>query len=267
METTTNAILDILGLVQTELESPYVGTPILQECLQQLRDQRPAVEFLQQSARSPAHHQPLTPPAEVELESALNDRRLARGALLAVPSISSSTAPTGLTPCADTPGWIEPPPEYAPPADSVSATSLVSSEEKRDAKQADMDPPEPQDQASDEVFDTDVVYNAVTENNEALIVDLLDQGADVNASVGELQRTALHQAAYLNNQRCLSLLLRHGAEISVEDAKGDTPLHLAAWTGHVEALATFLSHGADVDWLSGRDGYSPLWCAISAHQI
>ncbi|KAI6891954.1 hypothetical protein KC318_g13404, partial [Hortaea werneckii] len=33
------------------------------------------------------------------------------------------------------------------------------------------------------------------------------------------------------------------------------------------ALATFLSHGADVDWLSGRDAYSPLWCAISAHHI
>ncbi|RMY69061.1 hypothetical protein D0863_06704 [Hortaea werneckii] len=267
LETTTNAILDILGLVQTELESPYVGTPILQECLQQLRDQRPAVEFLQHSARSSPHHQLLTPPAEVELESALDSRRLTRGGFLAVPSMPSSTIPTGLTPCADTPGWIEPPPEYAPPADSVSATTLAPSEEKRDAKQADMDPPEPQDQASDEVFDTDVVYNAVTENNEPLIVDLLDQGADVNASVGELQRTALHQAAYLNNQRCLSLLIRHGAEISAEDAKGDTPLHLAAWTGHVEALATFLSHGADVDWLSGRDAYSPLWCAISAHHI
>ncbi|RMZ02992.1 hypothetical protein D0862_05837 [Hortaea werneckii] len=271
METTTNAILDILGLVQTEIESPYVGTPILQECLQQLRDQRPAVEFLQQSARSLGHNQPLTPPAEKELESALDSGSFIRGGFLAAPSNpsmpSSITTSTGLTPCADTPGWIEPPPEYAPPADSISATSLVSSEEKRDAKQADMDPPEPQDQASDEVFDTDVIYNAVTENNEALIVDLLDQGADVNASVGELQRTALHQAAYLNNQRCLSLLLRHGAEISAEDAKGDSPLHLAAWTGHVEALATFLSHGADIDWLSGRDGCSPLWCAISAHQI
>ncbi|RMZ13026.1 hypothetical protein D0862_02453 [Hortaea werneckii] len=263
LETTTNAILDILGLVQTEIESPYVGTPILQECLQQLRDQRPAVEFLQQSARSSPHHQALTPPAEVELESALDSQRLARGGFLAAPSMPSSTTHTGITPCADTPGWIEPPPGYAPPADSVSAMHLISSEEKRDAKQADMDPPEPQDQASDEVFDTDVVYNAVTENNEALIVDLLDQGADVNASAGELQRTALHQAAYLNNQRCLALLLRHGAEISAEDAKGDTPLHLAAWTGHVEALATFLSHGADVDWLSGRDAYSPLWCTKS----
>ncbi|RMY84052.1 hypothetical protein D0861_07140 [Hortaea werneckii] len=267
LETTTNAILDILSLVQTEIESPYVGAPILQECLQQLRDQRPAVEFLQHSARPPTHHQPLTPPAETELENALDSRRLPRGGFLAVPSMSSPSIPTGLTPCADTPGWIEPPPEYAPPAVSGSAMPLISSEEKRDAKQADMDPPEPQDQASDEVFDTDVVYNAVTENNEPLIVDLLDQGADVNGSVGELQRTALHQAAYLNNQRCLSLLLRHGAEISAEDAKGDTPLHLAAWTGHVEALATFLSHGADVDWLSGRDGYSPLWCAISAHHI
>jgi ankyrin repeat protein len=55
--------------------------------------------------------------------------------------------------------------------------------------------------------------------------------------------------------------------MSAEDTKGDTPLHLAAWAGNVEALASLLSHGADVDWLSGRDGYSPLWCAISANHI
>ncbi|KAI7001216.1 hypothetical protein KC329_g7 [Hortaea werneckii] len=80
LETTTTAILDILSLVQTEIESPYVGAPILQECLQQLRDQRPAVEFLQHSARPPTHHQPLTPPAEAELENALDSRRLPRAA-------------------------------------------------------------------------------------------------------------------------------------------------------------------------------------------
>ncbi|KAF2212469.1 hypothetical protein CERZMDRAFT_3410, partial [Cercospora zeae-maydis SCOH1-5] len=80
-------------------------------------------------------------------------------------------------------------------------------------------------------------------------------------------RTPLHIAAHLNHAQILAILLKNGAELSTEDAKGDTALHLAAWSGNVEALSLLLAHSIEVDFLSGRDGYSALWCAISASQI
>ncbi|EMD00869.1 hypothetical protein BAUCODRAFT_48919, partial [Baudoinia panamericana UAMH 10762] len=97
--------------------------------------------------------------------------------------------------------------------------------------------------------------------------DLIEHGASADEPIGELQRTALHQGAHLNRVACLNVLLQHGACIAAEDAKGDTPLHLAAWAGHCEALEVLLNQGADIDSLSGRDGYSALWCAISAYHI
>lgn len=108
---------------------------------------------------------------------------------------------------------------------------------------------------------------AVSRNDNRALEGQLATGAHPSVRFGELQRTALHQAAYLNNEACLITLLRYGAVMNTEDAKGDTAMHLAAWCGNVESLAALLRHGADTDWLSGRYGYSPLWCAINGHQI
>ncbi|KAK4541715.1 hypothetical protein LTR36_007424 [Oleoguttula mirabilis] len=251
-EATTSSLSDILALICTELDSPHGSSALVQEALQQLRDQRPALEFLLENHASTSL--PLTPPPETTTTASLE-----AGGMMP-PFIPA----TGLTPSVDAKCWIEPPPEYSPPSHGTMEAALV---EKADSK--DRSPPAPEEQPSteQEVYDTDALYNAVTSNNADLVGDLLEHGADASAAIGELQRTALHQAAHLNHISCLTLLLRSGAVMSAEDAKGDTPLHLAAWAGHVEGLSTLLAHGADVDWLSGRDGYSALWCAISAYHI
>lgn len=111
------------------------------------------------------------------------------------------------------------------------------------------------------------MIEAVSRNDNRALEGLLATGAHPSVCFGELQRTALHQAAYLNHEACLTTLLRNGSVMDTEDAKGDTAMHLAAWCGNVESLAALLRHGADTDWLSGRDAYSPLWCAINGHQI
>lgn len=227
--------------------------------LQQLRSQKPALEFLLTSLNTTGQPPP-TPPVE---DDAFLKPSSAGG--FGPESTGLGQAPTGLTPAVDSRGWIEPPPEYSPP--SSSATFPMP--EKRDQKTALAEEPctQPQVENGDGDVNGEALYQAVTDDDVQVLEDLLKAGLDTDEAFGELQRTSLHQAAHLNHCACISVLLRHGASMSVEDTKGDTPLHLAAWAGNVEALGSLLAHGADVDWLSGRDGYSPLWCAISANHI
>lgn len=213
--------------------------------LEQLKDHRPAVEFLLESAT--ANSMPPTPPS---------DAGTGASTTLLETSVVSTPPPTGITPAPDTN-----PPPYSPPAHG--SLNLI---EKVDAKSEEA-PPEIQHEVAAESVGDDELYAAATIDDAELVVDLLSRGADANQPNGELQRTALHQAAHLNHRATLSALLRGGAIMNIEDSKGDTALHLAAWAGHVEALTCLLAHGADVDWLSGRDGYSPLWCAISGFHI
>ncbi|KAH9822820.1 Cytochrome-P450 52A13 [Teratosphaeria destructans] len=253
-DTTISFVCDIVNSAELEIKKPSMSTGLLQEALQQLKDQRPALDNLLESPYTAV--MPPTPPSESYTVAALQHQG---SSVSLMPPFQPST---GLTPGGDNRCWLEPPPEYSPPTHG----SVVPGE-KAEKQQPEVEPPEPQNQPAEEVFDTDALYNSITTNDLALMNDLLTLGADPNAAVGELQRTALHQAAHLNHTACLASLLRNGAGMSTEDSKGDTPLHLAAWAGHCEALDALLAHGADVDWLSGRDAYSPLWCAISAGHI
>ncbi|KAK3625387.1 hypothetical protein LTR56_004006 [Elasticomyces elasticus] len=263
LNASSDSISDLLLLLVDEAGGESLSYADL---LPSLRAQRAAL----QSFAASLANQPLTPPDEYDINQALHDQSYARPNGLSRTASASSYAPdysscTGLTPAAsDTRSWLEPPPEYSPPSDPLMAAAA----EKLDSKSKSAAPPETQRETEDEVLDTDALYNAVTADNDQLVDDLLIHGADPDVANGDLQRTPLHQAAHLNHTSCLSVLLRHGADMSLEDAKGDTALHLAAWQGHCEALTTVLAHGnVDVDWLSGRDGYSPLWCAISAYHI
>ncbi|KAK4913354.1 hypothetical protein LTR49_018335 [Elasticomyces elasticus] len=263
LEASSGSISDLLLLLDDESGGDSLSYADL---LPSLRAQRAAL----QSFAASFTNQPPTPPDECDINQSLHHQSYARPNTLSRAASASSCAPdysssTGLTPAAaDTRSWLEPPPEYSPPSDPLMAAAA----EKLDRKSKSAAPPETQHETEDEVLDTDALYNAVTTDNDALVDDLLTHGADPDVANGDLQRTPLHQAAHLNHTSCLSVLLRHGADMGLEDAKGDTALHLAAWQGHCEALTTLLAHGnADVDWLSGRDGYSPLWCAISAYHI
>ncbi|KAK3670246.1 hypothetical protein LTR78_009901 [Recurvomyces mirabilis] len=250
----TEPISDTLAYLRTSLRLSHLDESAGSAVAKQIEEQRNTLERLVNNAHISAW--PPTPPCEMEVKAGTSrDHDL-------MPSFAMPT--TGLTPMADTGAWIEPPPEYSPPSDP----SILARVEKSDVKApTEPTPPENQDRAEEQVFDTDALYNAVTNEELELVSDLLEQDATPDEPVGELQRTALHQAAHLNSTACIAVLLRYSASMTVEDAKGDTPVHLAAWSNSCEALSALLAHGADVDWLSGRDGYSPLWCAVSAYHI
>lgn len=221
-----------------------------QEGLEQLKAQKPALDFLLSTLRTSGL--PPTPPLQ-DSDQVLK-------------TSDHETLATGMTPGLENREWMEPPPEYSPPSSSSTVVLAEKVKEtKTDVVEESSSQPEVENAAGD--VNAEALYQAVTDDDAQVLSDLLDAGLSANEVFGELQRTPLHQAAHLNFCTCLSILLRHGADMSAEDTKGDTPLHLAAWAGNVESLASLLSHGADVDWLSGRDGYSPLWCAISANHI
>ncbi|KAK1083017.1 hypothetical protein LTR48_006580 [Friedmanniomyces endolithicus] len=251
-----SGISDLLGLIdnQENFERSSCADVLLP-----LRAQRVALQSLAASMAA----LPPTPPDESDLNRSMNVHRAARPDLLRNASVSSYapdySSSTGLTPAAiESRSWLEPPPEYSPPSDP----SMAAATEKLDSKSRDAAPPRSHNEKEEEVFDTDALYNATTTDNTQLVSDLLLHGADPNQAIGELQRTPLHQAAHLNHIPTLALLLHHNASLTTEDAAGDTPLHLAAWSGHCEALTALLAHGGGalekIDWLSGRDGYSPL---------
>ncbi|GAB7365482.1 hypothetical protein MBLNU230_g6555t1 [Neophaeotheca triangularis] len=250
-----------MSLIENVILSEDQSTSTSHQLIQQLRNQKPGIEFLVESVNK--ERLPPTPPVD-DMDGAQNQHQG-----LDV----SSEIHTGITPSADMKCWVEPPPEYT--ASSDAPTAIDEKQDVKEAPSADIKevPRDAEESTSDvqaHLFtnnDEPELHEAVLQNDTETTAYLLSNNADPNAPRGDLQRTPLHQAAHLNHTQCLPILLRHGAIMNSEDSKGDTPLHLAAWAGNVEALSTLLAHGAEVDWLSGRDGYSPLWCAISAYEI
>lgn len=247
-----SALQATLSSVETTIGNDLYELEVLRDALQQLKDQNPVLEFLLSIKDTPSA--PPTPPSETKIGESLESE------LVSYPHAADDHA--GTTPTGNDKSWAEPPPEYSPPADS----NALPAPEKLAMTEEPLASPEEEEEEENISVHNPLLISLKTNNNEKL-AELLEGGADPNAPFGDLQRTALHQAANLNRCGCLALLLKYGAIMSAEDAKGDTALHLAAWAGNVEALSILLAHGADVDWLSGRDTYSPLWCAISAHQI
>ncbi len=98
----------------------------------------------------------------------------------------------------------------------------------------------------------------------AVITVLLDAGADVNAR-NKKGQTALHIAARADkNPAIAAALLDAGADVNARNGLGDTPLHEAARYSEEPAVITiFLDAGADVN-ASDAYGLTPLHWAAGA---
>lgn len=184
---------------------------------------------------------------------------------LAVPVATSSSS--AHTPGSDLKSFMENPPdvdelpEYSPPRNS----EVIAPDTKGPPShivEIDSQPVKPQPTGS-----VANLFAAILSDSPEELESYLKDGVDLNTPHGRLQRYAMHEAARLNRASCASILIRYGALADCEDGKGDSPLHLASWEGNVEVGFVLLSAGVEIDRLSGRDGYSPLWCAISARHV
>ena len=89
---------------------------------------------------------------------------------------------------------------------------------------------------------------------------LIDKGADVNAR-DKKDRTPLHAASYVGNERSVELLIERGADINSVDNKGRTPLHIAVGRDNCTAAAEVLIQSGSNIAAVDRTGRSPLHLA------
>ena len=97
---------------------------------------------------------------------------------------------------------------------------------------------------------------------------LLQDGANVALTDKRLGCTALHFAAGSsdNSGEILRCLIENGADVNGVNKVKHTPLMIAAIRGHINALTLLIKHGADVD-LQDSDGYKALHFAVYGSDI
>ena len=92
---------------------------------------------------------------------------------------------------------------------------------------------------------------------------LVEVGANVNI-LNNYRISALHHASQRNNADVLELLLKRGADIDEVNDDGWTPLHFACLYLHTAAPAvveSLLRHNADID-IEDYNGRTALQCAM-----
>ena len=80
--------------------------------------------------------------------------------------------------------------------------------------------------------------------NYAIATLLLDHGADVSVMLDD-GRTPVHLAAEYNSTDVIQLLISRGGSVHTLDSFGRTPMSWAAEFGHVDAVATLLAAGGN----------------------
>lgn len=91
---------------------------------------------------------------------------------------------------------------------------------------------------------------AVTQNNDSMISQLLDAGADVDVDGGD----PLLSACRSGKIHIVKLLLDAGAEPHVQQGVPEHALQIAARWGHVDICKLLIALGADVNAQGGENG-------------
>ena len=103
------------------------------------------------------------------------------------------------------------------------------------------------------------LVEAVKKANDVATRTLLKQGVDVNAPQGD-GATALHWAAYWDDQETARLLIRAGAALNAANDLGVTPLWVACANGSTAIIETLVKAGADAN-AAPSTGETPLMTA------
>ncbi|KAI4161902.1 MAG: hypothetical protein LQ342_004468 [Letrouitia transgressa] len=93
------------------------------------------------------------------------------------------------------------------------------------------------------------------------IVELLDSGADIDATTSVCKHSPIHHAAANENHEILQLVLRAKPDIYRCNWYG-TPLHCASEAGYCKNVELLLDAGLPVDIIDPNDGRTSLHCAV-----
>ena len=91
------------------------------------------------------------------------------------------------------------------------------------------------------------IFYAAKHNNIEILQSVLrdNQNRHINAQ-GSKGETALHFAAYYDNEEAVRILLANGANPNIPDNNGDTALHFAASTGNLAITTMLIEYEANV---------------------
>ncbi len=94
-------------------------------------------------------------------------------------------------------------------------------------------------------YDTQI-SSLVGKGAEAVMKVMIDNGADLEGKDGQ-GYTALHHAAWIDDQQLITLLLDEGANIEAKGARDETALHMTRSSAQLKALCCLIDHGADIN--------------------
>ncbi|PAF47675.1 hypothetical protein BKH41_07240 [Helicobacter sp. 12S02232-10] len=99
------------------------------------------------------------------------------------------------------------------------------------------------------------LYDASRKNNMDILYLLINRGADINAlSHGE---TALHKVVQFGNFKFAQILLKEGADPNIKDSiRGNTPLHYAVSRRDGNMISLLMKYGADM-YVQNNTGDTP----------
>ena len=70
-----------------------------------------------------------------------------------------------------------------------------------------------------------------------------------------------------NNVGIVTVLLRHGADVSITNDEGWSPLMKSASRGHCEIASVLMANKANVEQRDEKDGYTALIIAVEKNQL
>jgi ankyrin repeat protein len=105
---------------------------------------------------------------------------------------------------------------------------------------------------------------AAWHDNDEAVALLSKHGADVNAG-NKYGVTPLSIACTNGNAAIIGLLLDAGADVNAAQASGETPLMTAARTGRLEAVTVLLHRNADVNTKERSGQTAVMWAAAEGH--
>lgn len=92
-----------------------------------------------------------------------------------------------------------------------------------------------------------LLHHHIALRNTPAVFLLAKHGADLHATSGYEQRTALHWAALWGCAKIIRFLIGNGLVVNARDEDEKTPLHYAAQEGQVAAIRLLVENGADIN--------------------
>ncbi|QDZ23252.1 ankyrin repeat domain-containing protein [Chloropicon primus] len=101
----------------------------------------------------------------------------------------------------------------------------------------------------------------IQESTEFLAKELKARPGSLNAKIGMMEQSLLHEAAEKNKVESLNTLIKMGANMNAQDKDRGTPLHYCSLRGHLEVAQTLLAKGAYVDKQDADGNLAHHWAA------